>query len=202
MNESKLSNEESSGVAFHRSPLLVDRRRSGLLVVDVQEKLFPLIRHPSRLAWNIRRLLDGAGLLGVPLAGTEQYPRGLGPTIAPLRERLREIPEKRMFSCRECNSLFEQWQTSSLRQIVLAGIEAHVCVLQTALDAIAMGFDVYAVVDAVGSRRELDEQIGLRRIEQAGGTLVTTESVLFEWCESSAIPEFRQISELVRETEP
>ncbi len=185
-----------------RSPLLLDRSRSSLLVIDVQEKLLPLIRHSAEIAWNIRRLMDGAKILEIPVVATEQYPVGLGSTSSELRERLGPIPDKRMFSCRECGHLFDQWDEAAVEQIVVVGIEAHVCVQQTSLDLIAMGFDVYVVVDAVGSRFELDEQVGLRRIEQSGGTLTTTESVLFEWCETSGIPEFKKISDLVRERVP
>jgi isochorismate hydrolase len=107
-----------------------------------------------------------------------------------------------MFSCRECATLLVDWREQQIEQLVVTGIEAHVCVLQTALDCLAMGFEVFAAVDAIGSRQALDEQVGLQRLEQAGVTLTTTESVLFEWCESSAVPEFKRISELVREKGP
>jgi nicotinamidase-related amidase len=182
--------------------LLLDRKRSGLLVVDVQEKLFPLIQDSARIAWNIGRLLDGAHLLAIPFVATEQYPQGLGPTIESLKTRLNTRPSKRMFSCRECAPLLDDWRARGIEQLVVTGIEAHVCVLQTALDCLAAGWDVFAPVDALGSRQEVDAQVALRRLEQAGVTLTTSESVLFEWCESSAIPEFKQISDLVRATGP
>ena len=189
-------------VDLFRSPLLLDRRQSCLLVIDVQEKLLPLIDRAAVVQWNISRLLKGAGVLKVRVAATEQYPAGLGATVAPLREYFAEISEKRMFSGRECHELFADLLDRSLRQIVVAGIETHVCVLQTALDLVSAGFDVFAPADAVGSRTPLDHETALARMAQSGVTVTTTESVLFEWCETSAAAEFKQISQLVRRTSP
>jgi nicotinamidase-related amidase len=107
-----------------------------------------------------------------------------------------------MFSCRECGALMSQLNSQSVSKVVLAGIEAHVCVLQTALDLLAEGFDVYVCLDATGSRFELDQEVAYRRLELAGATLVTTEMALFEWCESSAVDEFKAISRIVRESGP
>ena len=187
---------------WYRSPQLLDRRCSGLLVIDVQEKLFPKIADPARLHHNLLRLIEGAQILGVARVVTEQYPHGLGATVESLRSGLDRPHEKRMFSCRECAAPLDGWLDAGLRQAVLCGIEAHVCVLQTCLDLLARGFDTYVVADAVGSRQGFDASIALRRMEQAGATLATTESVLFEWCESSAAAEFKEISRLVRELPP
>ncbi|HMP78407.1 MAG TPA: hydrolase [Pirellulaceae bacterium] len=182
-----------------RSPFLLDRRTSGLLIVDVQQKLLPLIENHQRLAWNIGRLIQGASILGVPIAGTEQYPQGIGPTVPKLRELLpRPIAHKLMFSCRECTALTRDFRDQDKEQIVVAGIETHVCIQQTALDFLAQGFQVFIVIDGVSSRHELDHNVALRRMESAGATLTTVESVLFEWCETSACPEFKEISRLVR----
>jgi isochorismate hydrolase len=202
MNEPKPPEPSTPARGMGRSPVLLDRARSALLVVDFQEKLLPSIRHRTRIEWNIGRLIDGARLLGVATEATEQYPQGLGPTASSLRERLGTIPQKTMFSCRQCAEIFERWSDAGIDQVVLCGIEAHVCILQTALDLIAMGFDVYVAVDATGSRFELDEQVGLQRIALSGGTLATTESILFEWCETASAAEFKQISALVRESAP
>ncbi|MEZ6114785.1 MAG: hydrolase, partial [Pirellulaceae bacterium] len=181
-----------------RSPQLMSRDDSALLVVDVQEKLIPLIPGHERLVWNIRRLIDGAAVLGVAVAGTEQYPRGLGHTIAELRDRLGELPEKLLFSCGGCPELFERWRDAGIYKILLCGIESHVCVQQTAFDLLGEGFQVYLAVDAVGARFSIDHQTALRRMETAGASLTTTESALFEWCEAAGTPEFKQISALVR----
>lgn len=185
-----------------RSPEMMSVGETALLVVDVQEKLIRLIPGHERLVWNIRRLLDGAMLLGVPAAGTEQYPQGLGGTVEPLRSRLGEIPAKLAFSCGECRELFAQWQAAGLWKVLVVGIEAHVCVQQTVLDLLAAGWRVYIAADAVGSREPYDREIALRRLESAGATLTTTEAALFEWCAAAGTPAFKQISQLVRESPP
>ncbi len=200
MNEHK--NTPAPTSESFRSPLLLDRQQSGLLVVDVQEKLLSMIDRFAVVQWNIERLLAAAKLLQVPIAASEQYPAGLGPTVAAIRTQLDSVAEKRMFSCRECQSLFADWTTRGIRQILVAGIEAHVCVLQTALDLQSAGFDVFVAADAVGSRTALDYETALQRLGQSGVTITTTESALFEWCESSAAVEFKQISQLVQRTAP
>lgn len=187
-----------------RSPLLLARNRSALMVVDVQEKLAPSIENIDRLGWNISRLVRAAGMLGVPVVATEQYPGGLGHTVTDLASLLEgaEIAEKRMFSCRECSELVEGLRNRDRDQVVIGGIESHVCVLQSALDLVAQGFDVFVVADAVGSRAEDDYRWALERLMLAGATVVTTEMVLFEWCETSSAPEFKAVSGLVRESAP
>jgi hypothetical protein len=163
----------------------------------------PLIAGEPRITWNIRRLLDGAKILGVPAVATEQYPQGLGGTLPLLRERIAgDIPEKLHFSCGACGELFASLADQNIHKLLLCGIEAHVCVQQTALDLIAAGFRVYLAVDAIGARGEIDKEIALRRMESSGATLTTTESALFEWCEKSGTPQFKAISQLVREQPP
>ena len=185
-----------------RSVELMSRHDSALLVVDLQDKLIPAIDGGQQVVWNIRRLIDGATALGIPVAATEQYPAGLGPTVEEISSRLGHIPEKLRFSCAECVSLFETWQAAGIFKILLSGIEAHVCVQQTALDLLASGFGVYVAVDAIGSRYTIDCETALRRMDSAGATLTTTESALFEWCERAGSPEFKVISRLAREERP
>ncbi len=178
----------------------MSRHDTALLVVDVQTRLLEAMAPPPTLVWNIRRLIDGAQALGVPVAATEQYPRGLGSTTRELAERLGAIPAKLMFSCRERGELFEPWRDQGIYKILVVGIETHVCVQQTVLDLLAAGFRVYVAVDAVDSRFALDRETALRRMESAGATLTTTEAALFEWCEVAGTAEFKSISALVRET--
>jgi hypothetical protein len=185
-----------------RSPELMSADDTGLLVVDVQDKLIGLIPDYQRLVWNIRRLLDGAKILRVSAAGTEQYPQGLGHTVTELAQRLPDIPDKVCFSCGACPEIFKQWDERGISRVLVAGIEAHVCVQQTVLDLLAWGRRVYVAVDAIGSRYDIDYQTALRRMESAGATLTTTEAVLFEWCRQSGTPQFKEISRLVRETPP
>jgi nicotinamidase-related amidase len=177
----------------------MSRDDSALLVVDVQDKLVRLIPDHQHLVWNIRRLLDGAKILGVPSVATEQYPQGLGPTTKILANRLAGIPAKLTFSCGGCPEVFARLRDASVYKILVVGIEAHVCVQQTVLDLMTDGFQVYLAVDAIGARFEIDRTIALRRMESSGATLTTTEAALFEWCDVAGTAEFKQISALVRE---
>lgn len=187
---------------LRRSPELMNRADSALVVIDVQERLLPAIAGGRRVLWNITRLVRGAKLLGIPVVGTEQYPKGLGPTVPELASLLPPLPTKLMFSCRECFQVLEPLRVEGRHKLVVAGIEAHVCVLQSVLDLLAEGWRVYIPVDAVGSRFAVDYEMALRRMESAGAVLTTTEAILFEWCELAGTPEFKEISLLVRETFP
>ena len=185
-----------------RSPELMSRGDTALLVVDVQERLVPAIANHARVVWNVRRLIDGAKILGLPVIGTEQYPKGLGPTVAELADRLGPLPSKLTFSCGGCPEPFDQLQERGIHKILVCGIEAHVCVQQTVLDLLADGWRAYVAADALGSRFEVDYRTALQRMDSAGATLTTTEAALFEWCQLAGTPEFKQISRLAREPEP
>ena len=185
-----------------RSPLLMNRGDSALLVVDVQQRLLAAQPDAGRVVWNTRRLLDGAKALGVPAQATEQVPEKLGPTVEALAERLPSPHAKRAFSSAACQELLDAWRDADVRHVALAGIETHVCIAQTALDLLAEGFEPCVVVDAVGSRFAIDHETALRRLDASGVTLTTTEAVLFEWCETAADPAFRAISALAKETPP
>jgi nicotinamidase-related amidase len=187
---------------YSRSPELMSPQDTVLVVVDVQEKLMPLIAGSRRIIWNLRRLLDAAEATGINVLATEQYPQGLGPTVPELADRLGEIPSKTAFSCAGCGPFAARLEASGASKVMVSGIEAHVCVQQTVLDLLAGGYHVYVPVDAVGSRYMIDYETGLKRMESAGATLTTTESALFEWCQVSGTPTFKKISALVREQPP
>jgi nicotinamidase-related amidase len=185
-----------------RSPELMSRGDTALLVVDVQERLVPAIQNHAQVVWNVRRLIDGARILGLPVVATEQYPEGLGPTVPELAQRLGEIPSKLTFSCGGCPEIFRELESHGLGKILVCGMEAHVCVGQTVLDLLGQGWRVYVAVDAIGSRRPIDCTTALARMDSAGATLTTTEAALFEWCQVAGTAEFRQISRLVQEAPP
>lgn len=185
-----------------RSPELMNRDDTALLVVDMQEKLVKLIPGHEQLVWNIGRLMDGATILGLTVLATEQYPKGLGPTSPELAARLGSIPAKLAFSCGECGGLFQELGKKGIHKILVCGIEAHVCVQQTVHDLLAEGFRVYLAADAIGARGRLDYEIALRRMDSAGATLTTVEAALFEWCDVAGTPEFKQISSLVKQSPP
>ena len=176
---------------------------TGLLVVDAQERLLAVVPGAERIVWNCRRLLDGAAVLSVRTAVTEQYPEKLGATDATLAERIAAPAHAKLdFSCGACGELFELWREERVERVILCGIETHVCVAQTAFDLLAAGYQVYVAADAVGSRWSYDHDISLRRMESSGVTITTTEAALFEWCERAGTPEFKQISALAKELPP
>lgn len=187
---------------FMRSPELMSASDTGLLVIDVQGKLVGLIDDHQRIVWNIRRLIDGAKVLGLQILATEQYPQGLGPTTPALAHHLPKALEKTAFSCAACAAVCDALRATSRQKWLICGIEAHVCVQQTVLDLLAEGFSIYVAADAVGSRGRFDYEVAMRRMEGSGATITTTEAALFEWCENSQSPHFKQISQLVRESPP
>jgi nicotinamidase-related amidase len=187
---------------YARSPELMGADDTALLVVDVQEKLLPLVPRHASIAWNIRRLVDGATALGVPIYCTEQYPKGLGPTVAELTGKLPQRIAKLSFSSATCSEIVAALDADRRHKVLVVGIEAHVCIQQSVLDLLAGGFRAYVAVDAIGARHEIDYQTALRRMDSCGATLTTTETALFEWCREAGTPQFKTISALVRETPP
>lgn len=172
---------------------------STLCVVDLQERLLPTIPTGPQVVEEAGRLLDAAAIVGVPVLATEQYPKGLGPTVAPIASRLTtaQTTEKLSFSC--CGSdAFSDGIPAAVETIVLCGLETHVCIAQTALDLLEAGLSVFLAVDAIGSRYALDHEVALRRLESAGAVLSTTEAILFEWCRSADNPTFRDLRTLLK----
>ena len=137
--------------------------------------------------------------MNLPTWATEQYPRGLGPTTPAVAQLIPERPAKSTFHCCAVPQLLEQLYGRHVRHITIVGIEAHVCVAQTALELLDLGFQVQVPADAVASRHKIDWEFALRRLERAGAVVSTVESVLFEWIETADRPEFKAISELIKE---
>jgi nicotinamidase-related amidase len=184
-----------------RSSRLMSRNDTGLLVIDLQTKLLDKIPLMDKIITKTIQLAEGAKILGIPVFATEQYPKGLGSTVPQLAGRMPNKLEKLSFSCGVLPEVIEFFKLKSVQKILLAGIETHVCVLQTALDLMTQGFQVYLAVDAVGSRHEQDGEWALRRLETAGVVLTTSEMALFEWVEKAGTPEFKEISRLIIETD-
>jgi len=174
---------------------LLDRKRSALVLIDFQERLFPNVYEHLRVLARIDLLLSAANLLEIPLLVTEQYPKGLGGTIEEIRKALPEMqPLTKMdFSCVVAPGFKERLSSLQRDQIVLTGIETHICVAQTALDLAAQGENVFVVADATSSRRPLDAQIALQRMERNGLTITTTEAVVFEWLRRAGTDEFKAL---------
>ncbi|HEY5763082.1 MAG TPA: hydrolase [Rhodocyclaceae bacterium] len=175
------------------------RDDSILLLIDIQEKLYPTISDGETLLAHCQWLADLAARLAVPTILTEQYPAGLGPTLPALRDRCPAAPviEKMHFSAVVGGNLLPA--CGSRRQFVVAGTEAHVCVLQTVLDLIAPEREVFVVAEAVGSRRPEDRALAIERMRQAGAVIVSREMVAFEWLDRAGTDTFRTISrEMIR----
>lgn len=185
-------------LAARRSPELIARDDSRLGLIDMQEKLLAAMSDRDVVIANCRKLLAAARLFEVPVTATEQYPRGLGPTVPELSAELSRPPvEKLRFSAVEAFPDHSHPESEGLSRIVLAGIETHVCIQQTALDLLAAGYRVYVPADAVTSRHEHDWKFGLQRMTDCGVVVTTTEAILFEWCETAEHQKFRELSRIV-----
>lgn len=177
--------------------LTIDRERSALLVIDFQQRLMPAIAEGGAAVANARRLLQAAKLLGVPILFTEHNAGGLGPTVPELADFANgRVAYKITFdACRMADFLD---RLGDRRDIVVAGCEAHVCVLQTALGLLDAGRHIYLVRDAVGSRRAESKETAIARLAKHGAEIVTAEMVMFEWLGSAEHPHFRDVIALIK----
>lgn len=180
-------------------PRLTAARGAALLIVDLQTRLLPAIDRADRVVARTAQLVRGARLLDLPVVATEQVPAKLGPTIPALAEILPARLAKTTFHAGGADGIWDALAAPRVRHVALAGIEAHICVAQTALELLARGFTVQVPVDAVGSRFASDREVALRRLERAGAILTTAEACLFEWVEAADHPQFRAIAALVKE---
>ncbi|MEA2313400.1 MAG: hypothetical protein QOI03_92 [Solirubrobacteraceae bacterium] len=171
---------------------LLSRGRAALLVVDVQEG-FRSYSAFARVAESCSKLLQGARLLDVPALVSEQYPRGLGHTAPELGLGDEPRIEKTVFSAARA----EGFDLHGRDQVIVCGIEAHVCVSQTVHDLLERGVEVHVPADAVGSRHELDYERGLQRMERSGAVISSVEAVLFELLERAGTPEFKAVQKLI-----
>lgn len=176
--------------------------KSQLVVIDMQARLLNAMAEDERsnVLAACETLVKSAGLLEVPVIVSEQYPAGLGHTDSAIANLLHEVDviEKTCFSCNSSEKFKQQADKENREQVVLCGIEAHVCVLQTALEMIESGKTVFVVEDAVCSRNRSNKQNALARIQLAGGIVTNVESVLFEWLRDAAHPQFKAVSALIR----
>lgn len=180
--------------------MLMSASRSALLVVDVQQRLLPAVVAPQVVVKNTTVLIRAAQRLGVPIIASEQYPRGIGSTVPELAQLLSpdQVLEKLHFSCIGDLGFAARLRELTRPQAVVAGIEAHVCVLQTVEDLVAQGTDTFVVEDATSSRTERNHAAAMARMRAAGAHVVTTEMVVFEWMEKAGTPEFKELSALIK----
>lgn len=171
-----------------------------LLIVDIQEKLFRSIHSKEELLANAQRLVRGAGMLGIPVVWAEQNPKGLGPTVPELAALLTHVTpiSKFSFSCCESEGCMLALRTSGRRSVLIAGIEAHICVYQTAMGLTAAGFTVEVVADACSSRTPENKRIGLEKCRAAGAAITSVETALFELLRVAEGPVFKEILNVVK----
>jgi nicotinamidase-related amidase len=181
--------------------MLIDAGKASLLIVDIQDRLLPAMAEGERVVARTGVLLAAATELGLPITVSEQYPKGLGRTVEALRSNSAATFEKLAFSCWRDDVLkshFIKLHESGRPQVVITGIEAHVCVLQTAIDLAQAGFAVFAVADAMSSRKVESAALAFDRMRQNNVQVVNTEMVVFELLEKAGTPAFKGLSALIR----
>lgn len=176
--------------------MLMDKNNVVVAVIDVQARLLSGVYESERLVENCSWLVRLARLMDVPVIGSEQYPDGLGHTEESLRELVgpERIHGKTFFACIDDPGFETAFQAHDRKQVVLCGMESQACVMQSTLRLLEKGFDVFVVADAISARNPYDTEVALRRMEQAGATIVTKEMVGFEWLRRSDMPEFKGFS--------
>ena len=183
-----------------RGEMRISARECTGLVVDIQERLFPVMHERDELLNRVLILLEGLKLLEIPVLLSEQYPRGLGPTLQNVLDVLEpnKTVEKISFSCCGEPDFLSQLNQRDRKQVIICGIEAHVCVLQTVIDLVDMGFTPVVVADCISSRNPDDKKVAVERMRSEGAVITTSESLLFELTRVAGTPQFKQISRLVK----
>lgn len=183
-----------------RNEKILNKEKTALLIIDIQEKILNVMHSPKEVISNTLKLIRGCKILGIPIFFTEQYPKGLGPTTDELLDELKDLVpiQKMSFSCSGAGELFATLKLKNISQVVVCGIESHVCVQQTVLDLLANDFQVDVASDAISSRKEFDYTIALQRMSKNGAEITSTESILFELLNVCGTDEFKQISKIVK----
>lgn len=178
----------------------VIKENSLVMMVDIQEKLFPHIHNHEELLKNMNILVDGLKLFNLPFIVNEQYPKGLGSTLKELQDKVSEFTaqEKLTFSCCKQDLTKQKLLKSKKNTAIVFGIETHICVMQTCLDLLANNISPVLVVDCCGSRKQKDHDIAIMRMTQAGVIPITYEALLFEICQASGSSLFKSISNLIK----
>jgi len=171
-----------------------------LIVIDVQEKIFSAMYEKEKTKQNICQLIEGIKVLKIPMVWTEQYPKGLGPTLRDIAFALKgiDLMEKITFSCLGDNAVLSKIKSYSKKQVLVCGIETHVCVYQTVQDLLEEGFDVQVVTDAVMSRQKSNYNIGLQKMSAIGATLTSVEMALFELQIVASGDNFKSLARIIK----
>jgi len=183
-----------------RQGMRIERQQSAGLVIDIQERLFPHMDQQEALLRKTTLLLEGLRVLQIPLLVTEQYPKGLGVTLKPISLLLEKeaVLEKISFSCCGDQAVTGKLESLARPSIIICGIEAHVCVLQTVVDLVKLGYRAVVVEDCISSRNPEDKRVAVERMRSEGAVITICESILFELAEVAGTDEFKAISRLVK----
>jgi len=179
---------------------LISKEGTVLVIIDVQEKLFPHMAEKERLVKSLEKMISFAEIMKIPILLTEQYPRGLGHTIPEVRKLVPHLQpiEKVEFSCLGSEKFKESLTQLKAKILIITGIETHICVSQTAIEGLNNGYRVCVIGDAVSSRSLEDKALSLERMKQCGVTIASTEMVIYELLKKAGTPEFRKALELVK----
>ncbi len=185
---------------MQRHPSLANAGDSLLLVIDPQEKLVKMIHNREEVVGTVKRLLRFASIFSIPVVLTEHYPQGLGYTVDEVKEALPSYSPivKRIFSCFGVPEFGEAVEAAGRKRIIVTGIETHICVSQTVLDALHRGYDALVIADGTGTRKREDHEIALERMRQAGAVVTTSEALIYEVTCRADTEEFKQILDLVK----
>ncbi len=177
----------------------MNKNNTALIIIDIQEKFIPHINAIDEVIKNTCKLINASNILNIPVIATEQYPKGLGNIDSRLSELLKEKPyAKTCFSCFGSEEFKIKLKELNVKNLVLCGIESHVCVTQTFIDALDKGYNVYLVANAISSRHDFDHVIALERAKQEGVKLVTAEMIIFDFLRDANHEKFKEISKIVR----
>ena len=180
--------------------MLIDSAKSCLLIVDVQPRLLRAMDAPRQVVGGCSLMMKAAGILDVPVVVSEQYPEGLGQTVEPLAELASDDAffSKLEFSCARNRGILGKIGDLAPEHVVIGGIEAHVCVLQSAIGLAREGYSCFVAADATSSRNPANHAAAMARMREAGVEIVTSEMVVFEWLEKAGTPEFKELSRLLK----
>jgi nicotinamidase-related amidase len=171
-----------------------------LVIIDIQEKLFPYVKEKDKILQQIKKLIQFAIIMKIPIVLTEHYPQGLGPTIKEIKTTLPGYnPIKKItFSAFRSEEFTQRIQDTKIKTLVFCGIESHICIEQTVLDGISLGFKTHIISDAISSRKEHDLQIGIHKMQQCGGIMSTTEMAIYEILERADTTEFKEVLKIIK----
>ncbi len=202
--QAKIINSINNPILKYLNPIkpadkLIDRRKTALLLIDIQEKLINVIPDKANLLFNIKKITDAAKIFDLSIFVTEQNPLKLGKTEETLIGNYTHHKYSKMsFSCIECINLTKELHKRNIKTLLICGIETHVCVLQSSLDLIRQGFNIQIIADATKSRNNNDHQVALSRAREAGAIITTCETAIFELCKTSNNQNFKEISSIVK----